>query len=465
MNTDTIPTVYTMSAWGSSDFKSCDALLKRVEANDPQLTNLVILPIKTFGSAELDRVSAALPKNTYLVSLHASGHAVSPESLRRLGCAIMTNQRVVDVAVGSATMGDEGVCALCEGLTTLTTTTLLQNPLERMDFGYKGMSPLGFQAVIGLAAKSTKLWELILSRNPDIAAWTTTSITTSDRTSTSFFPSVTDLDLSACGIGESFSAEFFPRLWSVELQRILRISHNPLGDQGVRPVFNAHLAKLYLSSCEIGDEFMEYIASRHASIMPLTVLDLSSNQISCTGAQFLSQCLYKKDDTQTEACLGCLVDLSLTSNPLDDDGVVGLIHGLTRRYQQGLSPLRSVDLSETKCGVAGAVATVRDGQLASLRLFNNNLGPKGFHALAETLRGGHATLKSLDLAGNRADEASVVALLGALLVQEAGFESVLQTLVVGGNQGGEEVEAMAKKIQELWPSIDIARDKIKRQNA
>jgi hypothetical protein len=68
--------------------------------------------------------------------------------------------------------------------------------------------------------------------------------------------------------------------------------------------------------------------------------------------------------------------------------------------------------SDHKCGVAGAVTAVRDSRVASLRLFNNNLGPEGFRGAREH-SAGHPTLVSLDLAGNRADEASVVALLSA----------------------------------------------------
>ena len=42
--------------------KSCDSLLKRVEDNDTKLVELVILPMKTFGGAELDRLSNAIGK-------------------------------------------------------------------------------------------------------------------------------------------------------------------------------------------------------------------------------------------------------------------------------------------------------------------------------------------------------------------------------------------------------------------
>ena len=37
--------------------KSCNALLKRVEDNDPSLEELVILPSKTFGSTEAVRLA------------------------------------------------------------------------------------------------------------------------------------------------------------------------------------------------------------------------------------------------------------------------------------------------------------------------------------------------------------------------------------------------------------------------
>jgi len=39
---------------------SCDALLKRVEENDPALTGLVILPMKVFGPIDVDRLSSAI---------------------------------------------------------------------------------------------------------------------------------------------------------------------------------------------------------------------------------------------------------------------------------------------------------------------------------------------------------------------------------------------------------------------
>jgi hypothetical protein len=58
----------------------------------------------------------------------------------------------------------------------------------------------------------------------------------------------------------------------------------------------------------------------------------------------------------------------------------------------------------------------------------------------------------------------VVALLSALIIPDDSFESKLRTLIVGGNKGGSDVEAMVKRVKEVRPEIDIARDKIAKQN-
>ena len=94
--------------------------------------------------------------------------------------------------------------------------------------------------------------------------------------------------------------------------------------------------------------------------------------------------------------------------------------------------------------------------------FDNALGSHGLAALGDTLQGGHATLHSLDVAGNGANEAAVVTLLRGLLDATAGFESVLQTVVVGGNQGGAALEELIRQIKMVRPGVDIARDRVRK---
>ncbi len=47
---------------GTGSFKSCDSLLNRIENNDNQLIDLVILPMKTFGREEVLRLAKIIGK-------------------------------------------------------------------------------------------------------------------------------------------------------------------------------------------------------------------------------------------------------------------------------------------------------------------------------------------------------------------------------------------------------------------
>ena len=135
-----------MSAWGkNSSARSCDALLKRVENNDPTLKELVILPQKIFGSKDLKRLAKA--SNTHLVSVQASGHSIDDTSaLEMLGAALMvpneSSSQLEELSIGDSNMGDDGIAALCHGMETSTTTAggeHFQCRLKSVDFSWKGM--------------------------------------------------------------------------------------------------------------------------------------------------------------------------------------------------------------------------------------------------------------------------------------------------------------------------------------
>jgi hypothetical protein len=52
--------VFAFGRGAGGSAKSCDALLVRVERNDPTLEELVVLPNKIFGAAQVERLSNAL---------------------------------------------------------------------------------------------------------------------------------------------------------------------------------------------------------------------------------------------------------------------------------------------------------------------------------------------------------------------------------------------------------------------
>jgi hypothetical protein len=181
--------------------------------------------------------------------------------------------------------------------------------------------------------------------------------------------------------------------------------------------------------------------------------------------------------------LPSLQEIRLIGNrDIGAEGVQALVDGIRRRFsldttaadtaaQQPPPPL-TLDLSETNCGAAAAASAVQCRSVQSLRLYNNQLGSEGLNAIAEAIR--TASLESsfcdwhtLDLAGNGADQASVVNFLQAVLeLLSLSVDSknciALQCLVIGGNEGGENVEDMVHKIQHIRPTLDIARDKFRK---
>ena len=176
-----------------------------------------------------------------------------------------------------------------------------------------------------------------------------------------------------------------------------------------------------------------------------------------------------------------LQKLILIGNTIDDDGEC--CEKLVTAIRQGpFSSLEELDMTETKCTVRGAKALISlnthcddntaitsSSSLKNLNLFGNKLGSDGFVELSKVLRGGHPTLESLDLGGNEATEAGVVALLQAFTQHRSNNSenttNSLRLLVVGGNQGGPTVETVVQEVQKLYPQLDIARDKPKSSNS
>ena len=113
--------------------------MKRVEENDPKLTELVILPLKKFGSNEVFRLARCLEsaKNTNLRSLQASGHAIDDcSALEALGRGLY---QIESIAIGDSGMGDEGVCALCRGMDSNPRADYDNIALKSVDLSYKNM--------------------------------------------------------------------------------------------------------------------------------------------------------------------------------------------------------------------------------------------------------------------------------------------------------------------------------------
>lgn len=423
-----------------------------MERNDPNLTEVFVLPTKTFGGTEVDRLARIIESgsNTNLTKLSASGHNVSNESLYNLGKAIASSPSgaLKSLAIGDNSMGHTGALAFTKGLKEGGGTC----PLEEIDWSWKGIGSTGFAMIVNSfdSIHCPKLRVLNLGRNEDIVDGSCSFQSLSH---------LQELDLSQCGLSGDVAANFFACLQQQETANVvqlkrLHLQDNPLrasGFQALMPFINT-VEELNISKCQIDDEAIQNLpASKYDYTNNLHRLDLSSNAITATGAQCLSKGL-----SSPSSPLSQLVELNLAGNQLGEAGVQLLAQALESSQPQ---LLKKLDLTDTNCGTNGAMDIIQKGNLQSLYLFNNSLGSDGFIALAPTLKGGHKTLEHLDLGGNGANQASVVVLLGALIEEGLSEENTLKVLVVGGNEGGDAIEQICAKIGEVIPPLDIARDK------
>jgi hypothetical protein len=294
------------------------------------------------------------------------------------------------------------------------------------------------------------------------------------------FPHVKNLDISDCHLNAKSCASLLKALasgnsgdnTSTNRQLTIKLSGNDLSDSAhfqqmmETIVDSSHISELYMANCNIGDAGMNWFAVIESASAnqshPLKVLDLSNNDLTDSGLQALTSSTH----------FAQLQSLHLAGNAFGDDSNNDMESACTQlaaAIQNGgsLMSLRELNVSQTSCGVDGARALLRcrRSSLTALNLFGNRLGSDGFVALSHELEGGHPQLETLDVGGNEADEAGVVALLQALTRPGAeGEANRLRLLVVGGNQGGPAVETVVTEIKRLHPELDVARDKPRRND-
>jgi Leucine Rich repeat len=252
--------------------------------------------------------------------------------------------------------------------------------------------------------------------------------------------------------------------------RMIRLDNNPIGDKGLKQLLKLNrLSGIYVSNCQLTDAAMLFLTvASSSSLNECSTLDISSNKaITKTGMTVLGDALKRRF---ISVLLPKLTHLNISGNEaIGTDGVQALLMGLAGRT------LETCDFSETHCSGPGAILAIVGSvksyccTIKSLRLYNNHIGSNGFYKISEILSDilMASELHTLDLAGNNAGQGSVVVLLKAVLsaIEQTTSKSrkvekiPLKCLIVGGNQGGFDVEAVIKQIHALRPDIDIARDK------
>lgn len=447
--------------------------MDRVQNNDPKLVELVILPVKTFGDAELSRLADIIlsGKNTNLHAISASGHNVSPSALALLGSALASQngRNICNVAIGDENLNDEGVEAFCKPLSEVN-----GGSLESVDFAFKNISKSGAEIIGRTFGASESIKRIYLYRNPNIGDAGMTAFSASaikDDTTRLSFRNLEHLDISECDVGAAGAKALVECLASGENDTSARsnlidiqMSKNPLGAEGclyLKELISREggrgstVQKLSINKCAIGDDGLTFIVDAFkTSCKGFSSLNVAGNGISEGGALGLAEVLHTRSIN-----LQSLHELILADNPIGDESVLSIAKSLKFAEEEGNSSIDVLDLSTTKCGKNGAVALLKCSALKSLRLFNNNLASEGFEAMLPFLVGGHPTLEHLDLGGNRAEESAVATLLGTIMIMNEPDDNVLRALELGGNEVGEVVEEILKELNEIRPDLDVARDR------
>ena len=417
--------------WGN---RSCDSLLRQVE--DGRVSDLVVLPTKTFGGPELDRLAAAMVTEpaAVLTSVSIAGHPVGEAAAwKRFGSALIQS-RIERLALGSGTVKKRSVedteppaeddgCweALWQGIgASPGVFCLISLDVSSSCLTLKDLQVLG-QSVGQLPA----LRSLDLSRNSFASSTATSSVDPLP------FVQLHELDVSSCSLNGSQFAVLISCLTSLS---IIRAAHNPLlANNGLSALLHTSRSTIDVTDCGISEIVLP--AATTSITMPLSIdtLGLSQNPLGPTVIETL--------------CASTAVrSLNLANHPCFTPEAAALL----ARSQQSLQDL---DVSGTACGVDGAVAIVKEcSSLQSIRLFHCKLGSDGFHAIAAALSMASSQLQTLDVAGNGADAAAVVA-----LIQAADATNSLTCLVVGANAGGRAVEEAVQAV--VRADLAVARDK------
>lgn len=408
--------------------------------------------------------------------IHASGHHISSQDLRLLASAIATSNTIESVAIGDNTMGDTGVISFSEpfGCT-------LNHSIQKIDFSWKNISCEGF-SFIGktFGTSTTNLTFLDLSRNnKGLADKSVLELCSSaSYNNNQPFPCLTHLNLSDCQVGPHGVLALVQTLLESEYpcdqasKLTLLLNNNPLIGQSPKCLSyffrssSNRLTSLSLTHCDIDDAGIRALVdscNHHLSCRTtLTSLNISHNRIGANGAASISESFLFVDSSCP------LQQLNVAGNPIGPAGVRAIASKLQQREDIQIHPnsfniptctsLRELDLSNTGCGIEGAVAILQcGGNLHSVRLFDNDLRD-GFLHISRLLAGGHPNLQLLDLGGNRASEDAVCTLLESLL-QDHSLPSTLQVLELGGNQFTNTCEELLKQIKIKIPTLDIVHNR------
>lgn len=471
--------------WGSSDLKSCSKLLARIESNDPNLTDLVILPppLKVFTSQDAKRLADVLTRDGRcklkgLVIPHDLSGCL--ESITIIGSSLVAdginNNGLKELDLGNDTFGDTGANSLSEGIERRrkefpkSTTSLVTINLAR-----KGLTGQGMEALGSALSPSIFIQNIDLSGNSGAILFCSSALkkihaNTNEKIHVSPFPCLETINLSNCSIGKAGETNHL----SESLGDLLEATHcDSTRGKNCKQELNLSENNIFLDPTII--QQIAHLIGNGA----LTKLDISSNliQSSPDSIRTIANSL-KSENCRLSSlkCSNCGIDaenikilasilpenkslreLDLSNNSLGDEGVEAIASALGVGTLSGNNPnvsLKFLDMSSTNIGHMGAISLLSSNNLNGLRLFGNKIG-EDFGKLVGYI-GRNNSLNSLDLGGNNCSPEDLLALLNTVRNEN----DTLTLLEIGGNKTNEEVINAVISLRQVKPKLDVAHDKM-----
>lgn len=416
-------------AWGAR--RGVDDLVARVRAGDPGLTSLTVLRGRAFGDAECGALAAALRGNAALTELTAFGHHVGPGALAELAAAV-PHSALTTLSVGDGGLGDAGAAALAPAAPALAALDL-----EARGVGAEGARALADALVA--AGDGSALRALQLARNP-LGDGGAAALCAAGGAA---LASLTDLDVSSCGVGGDGAAHIGRALRAAPALRALGVAGlGPLPQAAAHELAAGVRAAEALRELRVDGSELDDGAAATLAAACTRITRLSLRGVAGVGAGTCAALAPVLSAGRLAA-----LDLRGCAN-VGDAGACALVASGPRGVEE-------LELGECGLGATGALAVLgAAGGVKTLGLFNAKLGDAA-EKLAEALQGA-ASLETLDVGAAGIGVDGLKAVFGALA---AGAAPALRTLMVGANPGVAEPDAVAEvaaPLREARPEVDLA---------
>jgi hypothetical protein len=406
--------------WGTS--RGIDDIIGRLQCQDPTLSKLHLFKARRLNHDDAIKLCDALVSNTIIIELNISSHPIPIEMATVFSEMLAANDSLISLSLGNSSLGDPAFSILCRGIAS-------NRSLRELHFDSKGITHASCQHLATAIAAHGNIQLLSLSHNPLIGTAGIQHLLPYISTiSTGGGSSINTLYLENCGLSADISQDLLESCMRSGSLKCLKLSDNKdlflVLKQGEeqheeeRLVIDSNTTKtttttimtttssnycsieeLHIERCGLDTKSVStsWLTSSptfsHTILPHLRYLNISNNSLgSAVGCAFLK--LISKKAVHLHTLICCNTDLALreeggkdkeecdeividtkgdTDNNRDGDS---LVHKAVSDHLGGHNTLTTLDLSGNRksIGATGLQGLSLSPSLVSLTLHDCDLG-------------------------------------------------------------------------------------------